>query len=84
MSQAQAPSEVQPLLVGAAEAARLLGISERHFYKLHSSGRVPKPVRFGRAVRWQVAELHAWLGAGAPARARWEAMQRNRMHATTG
>lgn len=67
--------EQEPLLLSAVEAARLLRISERHFYKLHASGRVPRPVRFGRAVRWRADELREWVAAGAPPRARWEAMQ---------
>ncbi len=63
----------EPLLLSAAEAAEALRISVRHFYKLHSSGRVPRPVRLGRATRWRAQELIDWLEAGAPARARWEA-----------
>ena len=64
------------LLLSASEAADVLRISERHFYKLHASGRVPKPIRFGRAVRWRASELREWLEAGAPPRARWEGMKR--------
>ena len=71
-------AEVQsaPLLLAAAEAAKLLSISERHFYKLHSSGRVPRPIRLGRAVRWRADELREWLAAGAPSRSQWQSMRR--------
>lgn len=68
----------QQLLVTAAQAARMLGISERHFYKLHSSGRVPRPIRLGRTVRWRAAEFEQWLEAGAPNRAKWEALRSRR------
>ncbi len=61
----------QPLLLTAEETAEFLGISVRHVYKLHSSGRIPLPVRLGRSVRWRREELIAWIDAGAPPRDRW-------------
>lgn len=63
------------LAVTAAELAKQLNISERHVWSLHSSGRIPLPVRIGgsRSVRWRVAEIRAWLDAGCPVRATWEA-----------
>ena len=64
------------LALPAADVAKLLGISERHLWSLNSSGRLPRPVRFGRAVRWPVEELRAWLAAGAPERSRWETMRK--------
>jgi excisionase family DNA binding protein len=63
------------LLVTAREAAKLLGISERHFRKLVASGGAPRPVRLGRSVRWNVDELRAWTAAGSPSRERWEVMR---------
>ena len=69
-------SHLEPILMPAAEAAKLLSISERHFYKLHSSGRVPRPIRLGRAVRWRADELRDWLAAGAPSRSQWQSMRK--------
>lgn len=66
--------ETECLALPAAHVAKLLGISERHLWALNSSGWLPRPVRFGRAVRWNRAELQAWLDAGAPERSTWEAM----------
>ena len=64
------------LALSAAEVAKLLGISQRHLWAMHASGRLgPLPVRFGRAVRWNAAELAAWLDAGAPPRDRWLAQR---------
>ena len=60
------------LALPAEEVARLLGISTRHLWSLNSSGRLPRPIRFGRAVRWNLEELRAWLAAGAPERTKWE------------
>jgi len=68
-------AHVPQLALSAAEVAKLLGVSERHVWALHSSGRLPRPIRLGRAVRWNVAELQAWLDAGAPERFRWETLR---------
>ena len=58
----------------ASELARLLGISIPHLWACHSSGTLgPQPVAFGRAKRWYLAEVHAWLAAGAPRRDQWDA-----------
>lgn len=64
------PSE--RLALPAAAVAKLLDISERHLWTLHSTGRIPRPLRLGRAVRWSADELRAWLAAGAPSRDAWE------------
>ena len=64
-----------PLLLKPGEAAQLLGISRSVFYRLHSSGRLPLPVRLGRSTRWRSRELTAWVDAGCPARTKWEAIR---------
>lgn len=61
-------------LPGAA-AAELIGVSQSHFYQLLRTGRLPRPIRLGRSVRWLRAELEAWLAAGAPSRSRWESLR---------
>ncbi|HEY1599473.1 MAG TPA: helix-turn-helix domain-containing protein [Pirellulales bacterium] len=71
------PAESTPALaLPAAGVARFLNVSERHLWALNSSGRLPKPIRLGRAVRWSVEELRAWLAAGSPERSRWEAIRK--------
>jgi excisionase family DNA binding protein len=70
------PDESDCLAIPAEEAAKLLGISKRHFASLNSQGRVPRPINLGRSVRWSVEELRAWLAAGAPERSRWELLKR--------
>ena len=49
-----------PLLVDAAEAARLLAISPRTLWTLTRAGQLPA-VRIGRAVRYAVADLLGWI-----------------------
>ena len=70
--------ELERLALTAADVARLLDISQRHLWALHSSGRLPQPIRLGRSVRWNAAELRNWLAAGAPERSKWEAMRTGR------
>lgn len=66
-------NELPCLALSAGEAAQLLGISVRHLWALNAAARLPRPIRFGRSVRWSLDELRAWLAAGAPERAEWEA-----------
>ena len=66
------------LAISAKEVAELLGISRAHVWRLHSSGRIPKPVRLGRAVRWNRKTLEDWLEAGGPPREQWEFMRRGK------
>lgn len=61
-----------PLALDARAAAALLHVSRSHFFRLDSSGRLPRGFRLGRCRRWSRSELEAWLAAGAPSRERWE------------
>ncbi len=55
--------EPERLALPASNVAKLLGIPERHLWSLNSSGRLPRPVRLGRAVCWPVDESRdrSWL-----------------------
>ena len=72
MSITTQPNETARMAVPATEVAAILGISVRHVWALLSQRRLPKPIRLGRAVRWNVDEIRAWLAAGAPDTAVWE------------
>lgn len=63
------------LAVDAAGVARLLSVSERHVWAMHSSGRLPLPCRLGRRLAWPVDELRAWCLAGMPPRETWQALR---------
>lgn len=70
--------ESDRLVATAAEVAGLLGISQRHLWACHASGRLgPRPIALGRAKRWRLGELRAWLDAGAPPRDLWESRDRD-------
>lgn len=65
------PAPAPALVVDAIKAAELCGVSRSTWCELVRSGRAPTGVKLGRCRRWILAELMAWLGAGAPPRHRW-------------
>ena len=66
-----------PSLLDAAAAATALGVSRSQFWRLHSAGRLPMPVRLGqRCPRWRADELRAWTAAGCPDRETWESTKK--------
>src|SRR5690606_16763111 len=60
------PTPLGALLITADELANLLGLSTRTVWRMHSAGRLPAPIKLGRAVRWRHKEIHAWIEAGCP------------------
>jgi excisionase family DNA binding protein len=75
MSTSTNPRESVCIAVPVTEVARILGISVRHVWTLLAQERLPRPIRLGRSVRWNVEELRAWMAAGAPDLAMWEEMR---------
>ena len=63
------------LLVTDLEAAALLGICRATLHRLRAAGKLPRPVKLGRCLRWDRRELEAWIAAGAPALDHWDAMK---------
>lgn len=67
--------EFSALTVNAQQAAKMLNVSVRQLWRLNSTGRLPKPIRLGRCVRWRKSELEAFIEAGAPTREKWELLK---------
>src|SRR4051812_40590779 len=63
---------VEPLLVPAAEAAKLCGISEATWYRLKAAGKTPAPLKLGR-VLYRLADLRLWVEWGCCDRKTFEA-----------
>jgi predicted DNA-binding transcriptional regulator AlpA len=61
------------LLVRAEGAARICAMSLRSWRSWDAAGLVPSPIRIKRSTFWRKAELEAWVAAGCPRRAEWEA-----------
>ena len=63
-------------LLGVRQVADQLNVSTRQVWKLASSGRLPKPVRLGRSVRWRESDVAEFIRLGCPCREDFEAAQR--------
>lgn len=50
----------EPLLLTEREAAKALAVSPRKLWDLRMNGEIPC-VRFGRSVRYDPADLQAWI-----------------------
>lgn len=72
MRKSRTPVATERVVVPVSAVADMLYVSERHIWALNSSGRLPRPIRLGRAVRWDRNELERWIAAGAPTREAWE------------
>jgi predicted DNA-binding transcriptional regulator AlpA len=72
MYKARAQLTTERVAIPVSAVAQTLDVSERHVWALNSSGRLPRPIRLGRAVRWDRRELEQWIAAGAPTREAWE------------
>jgi len=55
------PPARQPLLVKAADLAKLLSVTERQIWRWKSSGKLPKPMKIGRSTRWRLSEIEEWI-----------------------
>jgi predicted DNA-binding transcriptional regulator AlpA len=60
-----------PALMTASEVAAALRLSVRAVWRDLASGRIPSPLKIGRATRWRAAEIADWITAGCPPAARW-------------
>jgi predicted DNA-binding transcriptional regulator AlpA len=63
----------KPKTMKATDCARWLGVSKITWVRSNIAGKTPRPLRLGRLVLWDCAELERWLEAGMPARVVWEA-----------
>jgi excisionase family DNA binding protein len=54
-----------PATYDVRDLAALLNISIRQVWRMCDAGKMPKPARFGRAVRWSRSVIDKWLAAGA-------------------
>ncbi len=51
-----------PALIGLKDLARLMALGESTFERLKATPEIgPQPVRIGGSLRWERAEVNAWL-----------------------
>jgi predicted DNA-binding transcriptional regulator AlpA len=68
----QKPPEDRGLLIDTRQATKLLNLSSRTLWTMYHTGRMPQPIRIGRAIRWSLDELRAWVAEGCPSQDKWE------------
>lgn len=62
-------------LIDAQMLAEKLNVHAVTIRKWQLSGKIPAPVRIGRAVKWRLVEIDAWIKASCPPRSKWEAVR---------
>jgi excisionase family DNA binding protein len=62
----QKPPNDMGLLIASREAARLLKVSPRTVWAMQNDGRMPPPIKIGKAVRWSYEALKKWVELGCP------------------
>ena len=60
MFQRKTEQTIEPMLFTARQAARMLSLSERTLYAITKAGDI-QAVRCGRLVRYDPADLRAWI-----------------------
>jgi predicted DNA-binding transcriptional regulator AlpA len=79
-------ADLEPEQVSATQAARMAGVSQATWWRLHAAGKVPRPNKLGGRTLWQVNGhngLREWIRQGCPARAEFEARQKAQHYAQT-
>jgi prophage regulatory protein len=66
MIEVQVDEVLNPLLITAADLARMMQISIQTLWRLRSAEQLPEPVRFASTVRWRLAQIKKWIADGCP------------------
>jgi excisionase family DNA binding protein len=61
------PARLDGGLYTVGDIAALLQASERHVWRLHDAGKMPRCVRLGRLVRWPKKLIDDWIASECPA-----------------
>jgi excisionase family DNA binding protein len=70
---ASPPTPDEALLIGDLKVAMLLGVCRATLHRLRAAGKIPAPIKLGRAVRSNRRELESWVEAGGPPISEWNA-----------
>jgi predicted DNA-binding transcriptional regulator AlpA len=61
-----------PRLITAEVLASWMQISKRTLQRYLLTGKVLRPMRIGRGLRWRVDEVRKWIDSGCPSMLDWE------------
>jgi predicted DNA-binding transcriptional regulator AlpA len=67
-----------PALIDVDEVGAITSFCPKTIRRMADSGRLPRPIRLGRAIRWRRDEILRWIEAGCPSRDRWDALNSKR------
>lgn len=67
--------EFKEKLLSVKAVAQILSVSKRSVHRANSSGKIPKSVRVGGAVRWRESDIEEWIALGCPDRKTFENMK---------
>ena len=65
-------------LLSDKRVAAFCAISRRKVWELHARAAMPVPLRIGRSVRWDMADIELWIQLRCPSRERFEAEKARR------
>ena len=54
------------VMLTSREVAKLLKVSMRTLWRMHSAGRIPTAIRMGGVVRWSSEVIRNWIAEGCP------------------
>lgn len=60
------------LMMTVHDVAEALKFSPRHVWTLDKKGEIPRPIRFGRSVRWYREDFVTWFKFGIRNRDEWD------------
>ena len=53
-------------LLDVGGVASLLRCSKRHIFRMADGGKMPRPIRLGRLLRFNKAAIERWISEGCP------------------
>ena len=68
MSETAIPTLDGCRLIDIGELSQITGLSKPTLWRHHDAGLIPAGCKIGRAVRWRLRDIVAWLDARCPPR----------------
>ena len=70
---------MKPILLNTRDAAALCGVTIKRWRTWNALGKIPAPLRIGKACFWKHDELVDWIDEGCPTRKYWVAILEKRL-----
>jgi predicted DNA-binding transcriptional regulator AlpA len=64
------------ILADRTTVAKRYALAPSTISKLVSAGKFPRPIKLGRAARWDLRVTDEFISAGAPSMSKWDALRR--------